>query len=282
MILVSIAFSSRVSIGRVTAQGQPQQAGQHSNQSPPARSTSGVGETVFAANCAACHGLDGQGSERAPGIAGNARVQRFSDERLSDIISNGIPGTGMPPFQMLGQDKVRAVISYLRVLQGKQAARSLPGDATRGRQIFFGKGQCSTCHMIYGEGGFLGPDLSTYGPSTSAQTILDTILSRDRVAATGYRTAIVTTRTSRRFEGVIRNEDNFSLQLQNRDGSFQFFEKSDLLSIERPSRSIMPTDYRQRLSPDDLNDLLNYLVNGGMSQGSSRTPPDHDDEEDDD
>jgi cytochrome c oxidase cbb3-type subunit III len=273
-------LSVRISIGRVTAQSQAQQPGQRSNQSPPPRSASDVGETVFAANCAACHGLDGHGSERAPGIAGNAKLQRLSDERLSSIVSNGITGTGMPSFQMLGEDKVREVVGYLRVLQGKQASRSLPGDPARGKQIFFAKGQCSSCHMISGKGGFLGPDLSAYASSTSAQAILDSILSRDRVVPLGYRTAIVTTRAGTRFEGLIRNEDNFSLQLQNQDGSFQFFEKSDLQSVERTTRSIMPTDYGQRLTPGDLNDLLNYLVNSKDTQDPSRTK-DHHDEEDD-
>jgi cytochrome c oxidase cbb3-type subunit III len=197
-------------------------------------------------------------------------VQRLSDQQLAKIVSNGVAGTGMPAFQTLGDDKVRQIVSYLRVLEGKQGSRSVPGDANRGKEVFFGKGECSSCHRIYGAGGFLGPDLSTYSPGMSAQAILDAILAADRVVPTGYRLAIVTTRDGRRLEGIARNEDNFSLQLQTKDGSFHFFEKSDLESVERPNQPLMPTNYRQRLSPDELNDLVNYLVNGGVSQKPAR------------
>src|SRR6266850_728632 len=34
------------------------------------------GQAVFASSCASCHGLDGRGGERAPGVVGNTRVQR--------------------------------------------------------------------------------------------------------------------------------------------------------------------------------------------------------------
>jgi len=207
-------------------------------------------------------------------------MQRLSDEQLTKIVSNGVAGTGMPAFQALGDDKVRQVVSYLRVLEGKNGPRSVPGDATRGKEIFFGKGECSSCHRIYGAGGFLGPDLSTYSSGVSAQAILDAILSVDRVVPAGYREAIVTTRDGNRFEGIVRNEDNFSLQLQTKDGSFHFFEKSALESVERPNQSLMPTNYRQRLSPEELNDLVNYLVNGGISQKPARVPQNDEDEAD--
>src|SRR5580704_13338015 len=61
----------------------------------------GRGQLTFAASCAGCHGLDGKGSEKAPNIAGNVKVQHLTDAQLSDIISNGVPGTGMPPFRSL-------------------------------------------------------------------------------------------------------------------------------------------------------------------------------------
>jgi putative heme-binding domain-containing protein len=114
----------------------------------------------------------------------------------------------------------------------------------------------------------------------SAQAILDAILTVDRVVPAGYRVAIVTTRDGNRFEGIARNEDNFSLQLQTKDGTFHFFEKSNLERVEHPNQPLMPTNYRQRLSPDELNDLVSYLVNGGISQKPARVPQNDEGEED--
>jgi len=270
LAMIAVPFFGKISVTSVSAQQPAGQSAAQPAQAAPPRGGSSAGERVFATNCSGCHGLDGQGSERAPGIAGSAKVQRLSDEQLGKIVSNGVAGTGMPGFQTLGDDKVRQIVSYLRVLEGKHGPRSLPGDATRGKEIFFGKGECSSCHRIYGAGGFLGPDLSTYSPGVSAQAVLDAIVTVDRVVPAGYRAAIVTTRDGHRFEGIARNEDNFSLQLQTKDGSFHFFEKSALEKVEHPNQPLMPTNYRQRLSPDELNDLVNYLVNGGISEKPAR------------
>jgi cytochrome c oxidase cbb3-type subunit III len=273
------AFFFGFLVTNASAQERSQRADPRADQRPRSNPGSSTGESVFAVNCSGCHGLDGQGSQRAPGISGNAKLQRLSDEQLAKIISGGVPGTGMPAFQVLGDEKVREVVGYLRVLEGERESRSLPGDANRGKEIFFGKGECSSCHSIYGAGGFLGQDLSAYGTGTSAQAILDAILTTDRIVPAGYRLGIVTTRRGDRFEGLIRNEDNFSLQLQTRDGSFHFFQKSDLQSVKLLSQSLMPTNYRQRLSPSELDDLVKYLVNGGISQKPTPVPP-GDEEED--
>ena len=260
-----------------SAQERSGHAAQPVERAPAPEAT--AGERIFAASCAVCHGLDGQGSDRGPGIAESARVQHLTDSELFNIISNGIPGTGMPAFRSLSDDDIRGVVSNLRLLQGKHEVHPLPGDARHGKEIFFGKGECSTCHTIFGAGGFLGPDLSGYGQTTSAQAILDTILSANRIVPAGYRSGAVTTRDGNRFEGVIRNEDNFSLQLQAKDGTFRFFRQSDVKSVEHPTQSLMPTNYRDRLSPDELNDLVNYLVNGNARKTARKAEEDPDEED---
>ncbi len=246
------------------------------NPETSAHSSSATGEKTFASTCAGCHGLDGQGSERAPNIVKNPKVQNLSDAKVSAIISNGIPGTGMPPFHTLTDEKIRDIVGYLRMLQGKGGTQSLPGDAARGKEIFFGKGECSSCHAVKGAGGYLGPDLSTYGATTSAQAILSAIVSQNRTTQAGYKQAVVTTRSGDRFEGAIRNEDNFSLQLQTKDGSFHFFQKSDLQNIERNDHSPMPANYRERFNSAELDDLVNYLMN---TAANHKQASDEDEEE---
>jgi len=233
------------------------------------------GQRAFTASCAGCHGLDGRGSEKAPNIAGNAKVQHLSDDQMSSIISNGVPGTGMPGFPSLSAVQVRSLVRYLHVLQGKLGARALPGDAGRGKKMFFSTGECSNCHTVSGEGGFLGPDLSSYGSAMSAEAILKALVNPVRMIQAGYKSAAVTTRDGNRVEGVVRNEDNFSVQLQATDGSFHFFQKSDVQSLEYLDRSLMPTDYGERLSRSELNDLASYLMSTGSSSKTARISKEH-------
>lgn len=228
------------------------------------------GGRAFSSTCAGCHGLDGRGSDKGVNIAGSAKVRHLTDAQVSDIISNGVPGTGMPAFHNLNARQISSLVSYLRVLQGKLDARASSGNAARGKVVFFGKGECASCHTISGEGGFLGPDLSTYGSAASVKKIRDEILRTERIPPAGYRSAVLTTRDGGRLEGVIRNEDNFSLQFQTKDGSFHFFQKSELQTVEPLSQSMMPSDYRQRLTPEELNDLVSYLLNASPSAGQQK------------
>lgn len=239
---------------------------------------SALGQSTFNSSCAGCHGLDGRGSDKAVNISGSPRVQHLSDSQLASIISNGIPGTGMPGFHSLSTPQIHAVVAYVRSLQGRVESRTLPGDATRGKEIFFGKGQCSTCHTISGQGGFLGPDLSAYGSSASATAIRDEIVRTQRKPSQGYRCGVVTTNNGDRLEGIVRNEDNFSVQFQTQDGSFHFFQKSELRNLEHLDTSLMPTNYRERFSPGELNDLVSYLMSAAPGAGKAR--PSHKNEDD--
>ena len=219
-----------------------------------------AGRSTFNSTCAPCHGLDGRGSDKAVNIAANARAQRLSDAELTNIISNGIPETGMPAFHTLTASQVRSIVAYLRSLQGKGEAHTVRGDAKHGREIFFGKGDCSSCHTIAGEGGFLGPDLTEYAATASAAGIRDEIVRSPRVPAHGYREAVITTTKGDRLEGLIRNEDNFSLQLQTKDGNFYLLRKMEIQSCQNVDGSLMPANYRERLSDSELDDLVSYLM----------------------
>ncbi len=229
------------------------------------------GQRVFDSNCAGCHGLDGRGGDKGIDIVDNLAGHNLTDAKLRSIIAKGIAGTSMPAFPELNQQQVRNIIGYLRSLQGRAGARDLPGDAVRGKTIFLGSAGCSNCHTLAGSGGFLGPDLSSYGANSSATAIREAITKRNRVEPAGYRSAVVTTGEGERLEGVIRNEDNFSIQLLAKDGAFHFFQRADLQKVESPGHSLMPSDYGDRLSATDLNDLVSYIIKSASSASTNTT-----------
>jgi len=230
------------------------------------------GRRIFTSTCAGCHGLDGHGGERAPNIASSTRVLHLSDAQVSNVISNGVAGTGMPAFHTLTPAQVKALVSYIRILQGKPLARTLPGDPVAGKGIFFGKGECSSCHSVKGDGGFIGPDLTAYGAAISAEEIGKNLTRPNRIVPAGYKAAAITMKDGSRVEGLVRNEDNFSLQLLARDGSFHFFEKADLQRLEYAAEPLMPTDYGKRLTHSELNDLISYLMTAGAAPKSTQNP----------
>ncbi|MFZ0275342.1 MAG: c-type cytochrome [Candidatus Sulfotelmatobacter sp.] len=243
---------------------QTQQPGPRKNGNP----ISTHGKQTFASTCANCHGLDGRGGERAPNIAENTKVQRLSDAQIAYIIENGVPGTGMPAFHSLEITDVKAVVAYLRTLQGKKQTVKLPSDPVRGETIFFGKARCSGCHMIAGKGGFIASDLSTYARTHDAEQIRGAITTPAPATDRQARLVTATTRGCEKVVGRIRNEDNFSLQLQTLDGAFYFVTKSELESLEYNSQTLMPSDYGSTLTADELNDVVSYLMKVANVNGS--------------
>ena len=237
--------------------------GQNSSQhAKPVQSGSALAaETgkTFAATCAGCHGLDGRGGERGPNIATRPEVVRRSDQELLQILRNGVPAAGMPSFAALGDGKLAAMVSYLRTLQRKNAAAPITGDVQHGESLYFGKARCSECHAINGKGGFIGSDLSDYAAGSSAAEIRSTIVNPDIDQKEGRSNTLVTLRDGKTWEGIVRNEDNFSLQLQSLDGVFHLIQKSEVAEL-KAGQPLMPDDYGKSLSPAELDDLVGYLM----------------------
>ena len=149
-------------------------------------------------------------------------------------------------------------------------AVKLPGDPERGQTIFFGKAGCSACHMVSGKGGFIASDLSMYARSHTVEQIRNGITSPTPSSDNSSRTVTATIRGGEKYAGRVRNEDNFSLQLQALDGTFHFIAKSDLEELIVTQQPLMPSDYGSTLSPTELSDLVSYLMR--VANGSTAPP----------
>jgi len=230
-----------------------------------------TGSRRYTQFCAGCHGADGKGGDKAASLATSRVVISRSDAELFRIVRDGTP-QGMPPFAQIGEANIAAVVRYLRVLEQDAvptpplAVAAPAGDARAGRALFFGKAGCSSCHLVHGQGGFIAPNLTAYARNRSAQNILDEILNPDSPLVSTARVATVTTVAGRQITGVLRNEDAFDLALQTRDGRYHFFSRSELSNITYSDHSLMPRDYGTRLSPNELGDVIAFLI------ASSREP----------
>jgi mono/diheme cytochrome c family protein len=119
------------------------------------------GGRVFQNSCANCHGPD---RDEIAGVdLGRGQFRRASsDQDLIQIIRNGIPGTPMPA-NNFSEEQAARVVAYLRSVARSRMSGTTVGDAARGKVVFPGKGTCVNCHRVDGDGGRLGPALSSIG-----------------------------------------------------------------------------------------------------------------------
>ncbi|MGC2400385.1 MAG: c-type cytochrome [Acidobacteriaceae bacterium] len=226
------------------------------------------GAAIFAANCAGCHGADGRGGEHAPNIATAPDVQRLMDRELAAVIRYGISGAGMPAFSSLKAQEVQDVVAYLRILQGRGDMVKLPGDPRQGEALFFGKAQCSECHMVNGKGGFLGSDLSFYGAETGPDQMRAVILDPEKNLPADKKATTVVTLSGQQITGMLKIHDNFSVSLQTADGNFHYYPNAQLARVDFGSRSLMPA---ASLNGKEVDDLISYLLRAG-DENSKRSP----------
>ena len=111
-----------------------------------------AGARLFRPLCAICHGLDGNGTIGIGPQIRRGSPGRSTDAELYETIRDGIPGTGMAPFTFSEKERWQ-VVAYVRSLRRTAGAEESAGDAARGAKLFRGRGGCSQCHTVKGEGG---------------------------------------------------------------------------------------------------------------------------------
>jgi cytochrome c oxidase cbb3-type subunit III len=225
---------------------------------PSSRADLAEGEKLFQNHCALCHGLKGGGG-RGPMLT-QAKLSRAPDDAtLLKVLEEGIRGTEMPGADSMSEREMKQTAAYVRSL-GKVQQQPVPGNATRGAEIYRGKGNCTTCHSIKGEGGISGPDLAGIGGRRSAGYLRESLVDPGAAVPEGYLLLTVVAKDGRKVTGVRVNEDSFSLQIRDDSGRSYSFWKHEIAQVEKQrGKSPMPS-YQGQLSDDELTDLVAHLA----------------------
>jgi putative heme-binding domain-containing protein len=206
-------------------------------------------------SCAVCHGAKGHGG-RGPDLVSGRWSHGGTDEDLARVIAQGVPGSEMPGFgERFTEDEVKSMVAFVRSLASEAEPIKVAGNPQRGQEIYWGKGNCSACHLLLGRGGRLGPDLTRVGAQRSPASLRESLLTPVAVIVNGY-SGVRATRDGRTIQGIVKNEDNFTIQIFDGDAHHSL-DKSSLARLEKMEESLMPA--YNSLAPAEIDDLVAYM-----------------------
>lgn len=185
--------------------------------------------------------------------------------------------------------EIKAVVLYLQSLGGHADADEIElpenlwtffqhpsesqkfkieGDAKAGLALFFdlnGPAACAACHVgidIRGQlaGSKIGPDLSAVASIRSTEHLYRKIIKPDSNIVSGYEEYLIKTRNKRFFTGLIVEENAYEIVLMDRKKERFTIRANEIKSRIPQNISIMPSNYLELLSEQQIQDLLAYLI----------------------
>lgn len=225
------------------------------------------GKQLFLGMCSRCHGVEGGGGE-GPNLNRPVLSHAPDDQALAAVIRDGIPDRGMPKLRRFTDAELHEMVIYIRSLS-QNTASALSGNPDKGKAVYQRSG-CSGCHIVHGEGGNFGPELTAIGahraPDYLRQAIVDpaATLPRGVMAFPGhgfseYLPVRLVTRDGREVRGLRVNEDTFTIQIRDAGNQIYSFRKADLQTLDKQiGQSLMP-EFKSKIAGSDLDDLVAYL-----------------------
>ncbi|AQG78205.1 PVC-type heme-binding CxxCH protein [Spirosoma montaniterrae] len=190
-------------------------------------------------------------------LADSPSLDSFSEENLNAIFAD-YPPEIKPQTDRLMANLRRVQAGRLERLKAMEN-RIADGDMERGRTLFYGKAICSTCHQIRGEGGKLGPDLTSIQRDRSAHDLLEAIVYPNVSFVREYETYRIKTRTGE-HTGIIQEQTPTVIVLGTAQTSSVRIARSDMLSMELQNTSMMPQGLDQLLTQQEMADLMAFLL----------------------
>lgn len=184
------------------------------------------------------------------------------DERLSLASITGEPLIAEPPKGItdpVGPGRKWTVVEAVRIVGSDLYGRSY----ARGRNLYHAT-MCGVCHGFNGEGGAIGPDLTTVASKFSVTDLFEAIVEPSKVISDQYGSEIVTLNNGDVIEGRVVH-DEYGVRVFQNDPKEPpvAVKETDIKSIDGSPMSQMQTELIDGLNPEELKDLTAFLLSGG-------------------
>ncbi len=176
------------------------------------------------------------------------QLQALEDKTVSDRLAK-VWGEVRPA----SADKQQRIANFKEQLSSDTLKLA---DLGRGRAIY--AKTCASCHKLFDEGGRVGPEL-TGSQRVNLDYVLDNVLDPSAIVPREYRASVLRLADGRVVQGVIVEETPQIVVVQTPNETVRV-PAGDIENRKESGLSMMPEGLFDRLSGDEIRDLVGYLA----------------------
>lgn len=264
-VFCSLGFTSQQSSQPTAQAANPKSQG--SQAAPQAAPTEQLqkGQSLFATQCAFCHGREATGGETGPDLTSSELVEKdVNGSEIGPVVRSGRIDKGMPPFNLSDSD-LAAVVAFIHEQKAKmdshagrrrsvQAEDLQTGNAEEGKQYFNGAGGCAKCHSPTG-------DLAGVASRLRGLALLERMLypwGRRAGPSSSPATVTVTLPSGETVSGKLAYYDEFVIGLVDSSGWYRSWFKSAVkFKVNNPLEA--HSEQLGKYTEETMHDVLAYL-----------------------
>jgi putative heme-binding domain-containing protein len=176
------------------------------------------------------------------------QIRAFNDEELKKQLAEA-----WGDLRESAADKKQLIAKLKADLKPDVLAKA---NLSNGRVLF--TAVCGACHMMYGQGGKIGPDLTGSGRA-NLDYLLENIADPSGIVSADYRMSLLTLKDGRQLSGVIAEKSDRTLTLRTLTDALTL-DSAEVVKEEASPLSMMPEGLLLALQPDQVRDLIAYLM----------------------
>jgi putative membrane-bound dehydrogenase-like protein len=177
------------------------------------------------------------------------QIRSFNDDLLTSELTKVWGET-----RVADADKRKLIDRYKTLLAAEQSSAA---NLAAGRALF--NKSCANCHVLYGQGKTVGPDL-TGSNRRNVDYLLENIIDPNASVAADFRMVVVEAKNGRVMTGLVVEKTDKTLTIMSQADVRMVVERSDIEDMQSTQSSLMPEGLFQNLSDEQIRDLAAYLM----------------------